>query len=466
MLSFLLGIVAPTAAAPVPVEKPSALQNAEFEKLWNAIDRYQPDVVKFWCRLQSNPKAGYAFLDRKIEPIQLSEATAKRLIDDLGSDDDAIWKAAAARLKVRDIRLAMNFLDAWDYAETDLKRKRLLPLVLDNGYMDNLGFYDVTLSLMKPAAGEPLYYSIQTTLRANVAKDVRLSLKLHGGCGMGIGVESLTTPDQSKNRPEIAIAHYLDGSFLARLAKGDPAAEPAKSLLASPTEPDRLRCKPLGGSLDAGQLPMLWETWFSGTPDCLTKNLLRCHELSVAFLRTKMKPVQANPLRVGLLLSLIAHPDDEVWDRAAAQLEKADPRLCLPLDALWQIAHTWEQRRRLAMLLSSRMPKEKCFDYKINRFTSGNREWVTIDFWLRPHLTPDEIPLDYRDARGSWGVSVEDTPKDISRAKWNREEAAIWVLETIGTDAALAIVERMATGHPDAGPTIAAKEVLARRIRN
>ena len=118
------------------------------------------------------------------------------------------------------------------------------------------------------------------------------------------------------------------------------------------------------------------------------------------------------------------------------------------------------------MLLSSRMPKEKCFDYKINRFTSGNREWVTIDFWLRPHLTPDEIPLDYRDARGSWGVSVEDTPKDISRAKWNREEAAIWVLEAIGTDAALAIVERMATGHPDAGPTIAAKEVLARRIRN
>ena len=456
----------PAEAAPVPVEKPTALRDAEFEKLWNNIDWYQPNTVKFWCRVQADPKAGYAFLDRKIEPIQLNEATAKRLIDDLGSDDESTWKAAAARLKVRDVRLAMNFLDAWDYAKTDLKRKRLLPLVLNNEYMENLGFYNITLSQVNPGPGEPPYYSIQITPRPDVPKDTQLAFKLHGGCGMGIGVESLTTPDWAKNRPEIAIAPYLDGDLLARLAQGDPTAEPAKSLLASPTEPNRLKCKPLGGSFDAGQLPMLWETWFGGASERFTKQLLRCPELSVAFLRSKMIPVQASPLRVGLLLTLLAHPDDEVWDRAAAQLEKADPRLCLPLDALWRTAHTWEQRRRLALLVCPHIPKEKCFDYKINRYPSGNREWVTIEYRVRPHLTADEIPVDFRDAGRSGGASVEDTPKGVSRAKWNREEAAIWVLEAIGTEGAFAIVQRMATGHPDAGPTLAAKEVLARRIRN
>lgn len=214
-----LGLGTSTEAAPLPVQKPSALRDAEFEKLWNNIDCYQPDAVKFWCRVQADPKAGYAFLDRKIEPIQLNEATAKRLIDDLGSDDESTWKAAAARLKVRDVRLAMNFLDAWDYAKTDLKRKRLLPLVLDNGYMDNLSFYDVTFSQMNQGPGMPLGYSIQTALRPGVSKNTQLALKLHGGFGMGIGVESLTTPDQAKNRPEIAIAPYLDGDLLARLIR-------------------------------------------------------------------------------------------------------------------------------------------------------------------------------------------------------------------------------------------------------
>ena len=464
-----LGLGTSTEAAPLPVQKPSALRDAEFEKLWNNIDCYQPDAVKFWCRVQADPKAGYAFLDRKIEPIQLNEATAKRLIDDLGSDDESTWNAAAARLKVRDVRLAMNFLDAWDYAKTDLKRKRLLPLVFNtdySGYLENLGFYDVTLKQHNAGPGQPIYYSIRTALRPNVPQDVCLALKLHGSCEMGIGVDSLTTPDQRKTRPENAVAPYLDGHLLARLAQGHPAAEPAKSLLASSTEPNRLKCKSLGGSFDAGQLPMLWETWFSGTPDCLTKQLLRSPELSVAFLRSKMKPVQASPLRVGLLLTLLAHPDDDVWDRAAAQLEKADPRLCLPLDTLWWTAHTWEQRRRLALLICPSIPNEKSFDYKINRYTTGNREWVAIEYRVRPHLAADEIPVDYRDEGRSGGAYVEDTPKGVSRAKWNREEAAIWVLEAIGTEAALAIVERMATGHPDAGPTIAAKEVLARRIRN
>ncbi len=465
-LALVLGFGTPIEAAPVPVEKPSALRDAEFEKLWNNIDSYQPSAVKFWCRMQADPKAGYAFLDRKIEPIQLNEATAKRLIDDLGSDDESTWKAAAARLKVRDIRLAMNFLDAWEHAKTDLKRKRLLPLVLDNGYMDNLGFYDVTFTQMNQGPGMPLGYNIQTALRPDVSKDAQLALKLHGGFGMGFGVESLTTPDERKTYPENALAHYLDGHLLARLAQGDPNAEPAKGLLES-AKAKRIQIRSLGGSLTAGQLPTLWDQWCTntGAPDRLTKEMLLNPGVTVAFLKREMKPVRADALRVGLLLSLLGHPSDEVWDRASMELNHSDPRFCFPTETLWQLARTCEQRRRLAIILCPDIPKEKCFDYRLARYKTHKADWVSVRYWVRKDLSPEEIPAQWQGHTES-SQSFSETPKDISRAKWNREEAAIWVLEAIGTEPAFAIVERMATGHPDAGPTLAAKEVLARRIRN
>ena len=63
------------------------------------------------------------------------------------------------------------------------------------------------------------------------------------------------------------------------------------------------------------------------------------------------------------------------------------------------------------------------------------------------------------------GTGIPEGADAICPIKWFREEAAIWILEAIGTHDALAIVRHMATGHPDAWPTIAAKEVLARRNR-
>ena len=142
-LLLFVGLHSQALSAPVPVERLTAEKDAEFEKLWNDIGWYQPDAVKFWCRLHANPKAGYAFLDRKIEPIQLSEAAGKRLIDDLGSDDEQVWKAAEARLKKRDIRLAMNFLDAWDYAKTNVQRCRLTAVTFYP--IETTHWYDVAL---------------------------------------------------------------------------------------------------------------------------------------------------------------------------------------------------------------------------------------------------------------------------------------------------------------------------------
>ena len=46
------------------------------------------------------------------------------------------------------------------------------------------------------------------------------------------------------------------------------------------------------------------------------------------------------------------------------------------------------------------------------------------------------------------------------KKKWTRAERAIVLLEHIQTPAAIAILEKMATGHSEAQPTKVAKEAL------
>ena len=60
-------------AAPVPLSKPNADSREELEQAWDKVGWYRPYAVKFWCRIQADPKEGYAFLDRVIEPIEMSE---------------------------------------------------------------------------------------------------------------------------------------------------------------------------------------------------------------------------------------------------------------------------------------------------------------------------------------------------------------------------------------------------------
>ncbi len=134
------------------------------------------------------------------------------------------------------------------------------------------------------------------------------------------------------------------------------------------------------------------------------------------------------------------------------------------------MASNVEQRQRLALLLVPDALKGDYWDYSIHRENlRGNNfkdKCYGISGQIRKDWPPESIPAEFRNRGGeSWGYTLAESAEEISRSKWQREEAAIWVLEAIGTDAAIAILERMATGHPDAGPTIAAREVLARRLR-
>jgi hypothetical protein len=52
--------------------------------------------------------------------------------------------------------------------------------------------------------------------------------------------------------------------------------------------------------------------------------------------------------------------------------------------------------------------------------------------------------------------------REVRNPVLDRVTLAVGMLESIGTPAAKKLLEEMATGHPDAGPTKAAKEALER----
>ena len=64
------------------------------------------------------------------------------------------------------------------------------------------------------------------------------------------------------------------------------------------------------------------------------------------------------------------------------------------------------------------------------------------------------------DGRGSPAGQTFPIPAaiaDIRRASWLRAARAVSILEHLRTPEALALLKEMATGHPDALPTLAAK---------
>ena len=460
------GLPIASQAAPVPSVPLAAQRDAEFERIWSSANWYRPHAVKLWCRVHADPKAGYAFLNRKIAPIQLSVKEAKRAIDDLGSDDEKVWKAAEARLRNRDVRLAMNFLDAWDYTKSEAQRQRLASVVYLE--MEFPQYYDAKLVKNPPAPGLPPTYSLKMQLNPNVSKDLQLQFGLGLGESTDLDGKQLAVPDSGQYNAEASLIRYLanvrsveSNGLIDRLAEGHPGVEATKLALASFKSRSKSCRRDLGARLSPDTLPSLWEDWgYPQLPDSLTQKMLVDSDTTLAFLRPRMKPIRASALQCGLLLSLLPHPSDDVWDRACHRLLRADPRFCLPVEAIWKLAKTPDQQRRVARLFGADPEVAKYMDYNLIREGIGNRGYWMLESHVRKDIAAETIPPRLK---GEGYLGVSEDRDDLTSVLWSREEAAIWILEAIGTDAALAMVREMATGHPDARPTIAAKDVLARR---
>jgi hypothetical protein len=170
---------------------------------------------------------------------------------------------------------------------------------------------------------------------------------------------------------------------------------------------------------------------------------------AVSFLKKTMKPLKIDRDRVNDLLESLGSDREAVWMAAFEELEYFDPRLAIDLETLMAGVSQAPARQRLVEVLSGRKPGSLA-GLTIELGTLGNGDGFNFTSnngsWWAEHKVS-------RINANAWGNP---------RKKWTRSVRAIVLLEHIGTPDAIAVLTNMATGHPDAQPTIAARAALKR----
>ena len=168
----------------------------------------------------------------------------------------------------------------------------------------------------------------------------------------------------------------------------------------------------------------------------------------VAFFAEKLKPVILEKKRVQELLKDLGSEEIKDWKLAYDTFLYFDPRLHFDLKDLIDDSPNLIARQRLMAV---------CFNYdNADRLMDG----------IFSTEVKDEQTMTFRISRGNSSSSwqINRTSKNQSRPVWNRVVLAIDLLEHFATNESLAVIKTMTTGHPDAGPTIAAKEALKKWV--
>lgn len=179
-------------------------------------------------------------------------------------------------------------------------------------------------------------------------------------------------------------------------------------------------------------------------------------DVTVRYLNEKLRPVKIDEKQAKALLAKMFAEDEKEWRTTLYELQHFDPRLVMSIPEIWAEAKTDEQRARVVALICHDDPDLPSYTFQL-RDTTRDNGMFAVDATTKPGV---KLPR----WRGRENVTVVMTaaPSVKELLKWPAEENAITVLEHIGTPEAVKVIEKMAGGHPEASPTVVAKETLAR----
>ena len=171
---------------------------------------------------------------------------------------------------------------------------------------------------------------------------------------------------------------------------------------------------------------------------------------TTAFLKDKMPPLTVDAERVQFLLNILGDEKEEIWKPAFEELEYFDPRLAIDLDTLMSTVTNTPARQRMVEVLSGRQAN------------SLGRDKVDLRKFGK-----DEQSYNFFSGIGSWWAEPKVAKLNSfawgnTKSRWTRAVRAIALLESFGTPEATDQIREMAKGHPDAQPTVVAKETLGR----
>lgn len=482
LLLALLLLATPAPAAPVPKPVLTAEQEAEWDKLWSAAtgNGNGASELRLVCRLLAEPRLGTEFLKGKLQPLKLSEREANDLLAKLGSDKEDEWKEAYRELRMRDVRLAMTLTQAWAETTTEEQRRRLAGVTSYWG-----GRYDTPWQWANEF--ERIYKSGDFTLLPPQPPGQEWRLCHTDGKQTSAGRVSIDLAAWQKENPHAfdcvrvqlmlrtleQIGSAEGRKLIERVATGHPDVSVTKEAVAAVK---RMKARPPAtpdSRMTVG-LRMLhfWQQPTGTAIDPAALAAILAHpDQTVPFLKAKLWPLKMTQQEGEVLLGRLFSDDPKECRAAFRELQYFDIRLAMPMEEAWAKATTADHRVRLVRAneiwsekLSADFPVDcpKFIDYEYRNWPEQPgrvRGWHVTEI-KRPGIPEQDIPKSYRFG----GVNpMRNTLREGMGWRWDREESAIYLLDAIGTADALAIIRDMATGHPDAGPTKAAKGVLKRR---
>jgi hypothetical protein len=217
------------------------------------------------------------------------------------------------------------------------------------------------------------------------------------------------------------------------------------------------RAAPIPAEAAGKELEALWAD-LAGDELSASRALLKLAarpKEAVAFAAGRLRPLKIDEKRVRALLADLGSEKEETWKTATEELEYFDPRLAIDLPTLMDEVTERVPRARLAALLSGDRSAETLL-----------KENAPITLSRNGGKNGEEEYFNFRQVGSWWAESrVERINVGIwgnRRKYWTRAVRAVVLLEHIGSPAAVVVLRDLATGHSDAQPTKAAKEVVVR----
>ncbi len=97
-------MVAETASADSPATQPT-VQQQQMDSCWQDLEKPDPEASRALLRFASVPMQTVAFMKEHLLPLKISDEVLDKLLTDLGSDDELVWKPAFEQLEYFDPRL-------------------------------------------------------------------------------------------------------------------------------------------------------------------------------------------------------------------------------------------------------------------------------------------------------------------------------------------------------------------------
>jgi hypothetical protein len=123
-------------AGDAPATQPLT-EDQQMQSWWEDLAKPDPAASRALLKFADKPEQAVAFLKEHLKPLTISEEDVNKLIEDLSSDDESVWKPAFEKLEYFDPRLALDLQHLMATVTEPAARTRLVE-ILSNREADSL----------------------------------------------------------------------------------------------------------------------------------------------------------------------------------------------------------------------------------------------------------------------------------------------------------------------------------------